>query len=72
MYGNIGKGIGTWLIIGFISLFVLIGLGLYFGGRALFYHKKPLVIESKKLIIPEIRLHTDGKVIDTVYIYKKS
>lgn len=28
-------------------------------------------IESSTIIVPEIRLVTDGKTVDTVYIYKK-
>ena len=29
------------------------------------------VIESNKIIIPEKKLTTDGKTIDTLYIYKQ-
>ena len=62
------KGIGTLLLILAIGFFGFIGFGIYETYRFFFGQS---VIESKTLINPEIKLHTDGKVIDTIYVYRK-
>lgn len=38
---------------------------------AIIYSLKNAPIRSSKKIIPEIELITDGKVVDTLFIYKK-
>lgn len=59
--------------LGSIILTVIITVALIFGAIVgvstyFFSHKKEYV--SKTRIIPEIRLTTDGKKVDTLYVYK--
>jgi len=58
------NGIFTLLIILFLGVIVFIILFITQLSRN-------NVIKSKTLIKPEIELTTDGKIIDTIYIYKK-
>jgi len=61
-------GLRTMLLLGFISFVLLIVVG-----TCNCYHHvnpAPIVLESKTILVPEIKLHTDGKVVDTIYIYK--
>ena len=63
---GLGKAIGclfTMAIIGVIGMILL-------GGYITFDWFKEDVIESPKRLTPEIKLTTDGKKIDTLYIYK--
>ncbi len=69
MDGAMFKGLGTMLLVGFIAVVIVIIMGGYGLYRVIFPKEKK--IESKELIVPEIKLVTDGKTIDTVYIYKE-
>lgn len=65
------QGIGGAIVGGFFMLIVggfFCGAGIV--GAAWIFTSKDY-IESRVIIKPEIRLETDGKVIDTVYIYKE-
>ncbi len=56
-------------IFGVISIFVFIGYLVY--KFIELGNPKPIIIESKTKLTPEIKLHTDGKTIDTIYVYKQ-
>jgi hypothetical protein len=69
--------VGEAIAEGFTGLFrvamvgvIAIAVCLFFGVKAIFFPKKKEIV-SKTLIVPEIRLHTDGKKIDTLYVYRK-
>lgn len=68
--GAMFNGIGTLLIAGMISFILLVFLVGYFVYDKFIEDDTPK-IESRVLIVPEIKLTTDGKTIDTIYIYKK-
>jgi hypothetical protein len=53
-------------VVGVIAILVLVVLGV----KALFFKKRTEIV-SKTLIVPEIRFKTDGKKIDTLYVYRK-
>ena len=63
--GDFGQGLGcifAILVVGFIAF---IGLGSYFA-----YDKTgKQTFESRVKIEPTYKLETDGKKIDTVYVY---
>ena len=63
---GLGEALGclaTIAIVGIISFILYTG---YF-----IYDKTGVqTIESKVIIKPEIKLETDGKKIDTIYVYK--
>ena len=63
---GLGEALGclaTIAIIGIISFILYTG---YF-----IYDKTGVqTIESKVIVKPEIKLETDGKKIDTIYVYK--
>ncbi len=64
---DIGKGIG-WAIFFLVIVAFVIG-GMMFG--CLGYHASNKgVLESKTILVPEKKLVTDGKTVDTLYIYK--
>lgn len=58
--------------IGFLFTLAIIGISgmILLGGYITFDWFKGKNIESPKRITPEIRLTTDGKKVDTLYIYK--
>lgn len=58
------NGIITVLVVIFITAIVM--SVLYIGEI-----NKDHSIKSKRRIIPEVRLTTDGRRIDTIFIYKK-
>jgi hypothetical protein len=63
---GIGQAIGclvTIAVAGVIGVFLL-------GSYVTFDWAKGDVIESQKRIVPEIKLTTDGKRVDTLFIYK--
>jgi hypothetical protein len=64
------EGIGSAIFGGFITLAIITFVvgGIIVGGIWHFADKD--YIESKTIITPEIKLTTDGKKIDTLYIYK--
>lgn len=55
------------LIRGLIILGVIFGVLTFFVGIWVF---KKDYVESKTLIVPEKKLQTDGKTVDTIYIYR--
>ena len=63
---GIGQAIGCLVTI---AIAAIVGVALL-GGYVTFDWAKGDVIESPKRITPEIKLTTDGKKVDTVYIYK--
>lgn len=70
MDGGMFKGLGEFImgvtIIAVVSVVAWVGYGIYclFGGGG----DEEFVSQEK--IVPEMRFVTDGKVIDTVYVYK--
>lgn len=64
------QGLGAAILWGFVLLAIMgfAAGGIIVGGFWLFTDKD--YIESKTLIVPEIKLETDGKKIDTLYIYR--
>lgn len=62
-----GEAIGKALIVGLISFGLLLLVGFYFVFDYIFIDD---TFEVSKPIKPEIKLVTDGKTIDTVYVYK--
>jgi hypothetical protein len=66
--GNPAEGLFTALSIIVAFVFVLaIGLGVFLGNAI---WDNDGYIESKTIIQPMIKLTTDGKKIDTLYVYK--
>jgi hypothetical protein len=63
---SLGKAIGFLFTL---TITAIVGM-ILFGGYIIFNWFKGEVIESPKRIEPEIELITDGKKIDTLYIYK--
>lgn len=64
------EGIGGAIFGAFITLAIgtfIVG-GIIVG--AVWYFTDKDYIESKTIITPEIKLTTDGKKIDTLYIYR--
>lgn len=56
----------------FINI-LLVLVAIFFGTCIYFAADKFLgntTLESKTRLVPEIRLHTDGKTVDTIFIYK--
>jgi len=47
---------------------IAIGWGIIIG--TVFYFTEEDYVESKTLIVPEIKLTTNGNKVDTLYIYK--
>jgi hypothetical protein len=66
--GNPAEGLAAALSIIVVFVFVLaIGLGIFLG-KTIWDDNG--YIESKTIIQPAIKLTTDGKKIDTLYVYK--
>lgn len=60
-------GLGTLLMAGLIAFVVaILSIGYITIDKFIVNHK---TFESHKIITPSIKLHTDGKVIDTIYVY---
>lgn len=62
------SGLAAMLFCGFVAFALLILLGGYTVYDKVFADD---CIKSKTIIIPEKRLTTDGKKVDTIYIYRK-
>lgn len=68
MDGSVAKGLGTAILALLIIVFLIAGFGGWFLGKKIW---KRDYIKSESPIIPEIRLTTDGKIVDTLFIYHK-
>jgi hypothetical protein len=66
MMEGIGQAIGCLVTIAVIGIIATLGFTGYFTWD----YFKEKSIESTKRITPEIQLTTDGKKVDTVFIYK--
>lgn len=66
MMEGIGQAIGCLVTIAIAGIVGVVLLGSYLT----FDKVKGDVIESPKRLTPEIKLTTDGKKVDTLYIYK--
>lgn len=64
---GIGKGLANILFISLVSVSFLLIVGFYSIINYLFIEDKYELTEPIK---PQIKLVTDGKTVDTVYIYK--
>lgn len=67
MYGEAVKEVFYGMIKLALVGAIIIGFVIFFVTKATYKTNK---VESKTLITPEIRLTTDGKTVDTVYVYK--
>jgi len=69
LYENNNDDFGAGIIVGiFISIIFLIIFTIFY---SLYNIEEKLTIKQRELIIPTIELTTDGKTIDTLYIYKQ-
>lgn len=68
--GGMLNGLGTALIVGLISFAIVVVIGIYSVCNFAYIKFYGETFKSKNLINPSFRLETDGKNIDTVYIYK--
>lgn len=64
------KGLASFVVAGIIAIVICVGYGGYLGVRAIFFPRKTEIV-SKTILVPEIRLKTDGKKVDTFYVYRK-
>jgi len=65
-FQGISKFIGRLFILGIIGIICTIFFSIY-----LIYTKTGVqTYETKTKVQPEIKLETDGKKIDTIYVYK--
>ena len=67
MFDNTFGGLATAFFIGLVSFGLLLMVGLYSFIDYAFVDDE---FEVSAPIKPEIKLVTDGKTVDTVYIYK--
>lgn len=67
MFDNTFGGLATAFFIGLVSFGLLLIVGLY---SLIDYVFVDDVFEVSTPIKPEIKLVTDGKTVDTVYIYR--
>lgn len=63
---GIGKAIGCLVTIAIVGV---VGT-MFFVGYILYNWVNGSVVKSNKRITPEIELTTDGKKVDTLFIYK--
>jgi hypothetical protein len=66
MFEGIGKAIGCLAFIAIIGIIGIFSFGLYL----IYDNTGEQVFESKVIVKPEIKLTTNGKTIDTIYVYK--
>jgi len=66
--GEMFSGVTTLIVIGLVATAMAICFGCY--KIYTWITPNEFSIESKYLITPQIKLHTDGVKIDTTYIYK--
>ena len=63
---GLGEALGCLATIAIVGIIAIVGYTGYF-----IYDKTGTqTLESKVIIQPEIKLETDGKKIDTIYVYK--
>lgn len=67
----VGGEIFSGLLTGLMTCFIVAVIGIFGCGYFVYdkWIKKHEYI-SHRILIPEKRLHTDGKTIDTIYVYK--
>lgn len=66
MLDGLGEAFGCLITIAIVGIIAIVGYTGYF-----IYDKTGTqTFESKVIIQPEIKLVTDGKKIDTIYVYK--
>lgn len=65
---DLGMAIGYSIIKGFV--FMLFMALLLMGIGSFITYRIEQIKESHHIVKPEIKLHTDGKTIDTIYVYK--
>lgn len=59
----------SWLFwIAVIAVLGLVTLGVW--DIIKWIRPKAKTYESKTILVPTIKLHTDGKTVDTIYVYK--
>lgn len=66
MVEGLGQAIGCLFWVAALALIISLGAGSYVAYDFFSTEK----IESPNKIEPEIKLTTDGKKIDTIYVYK--
>lgn len=66
VYGGIAQGLGCIMYALVISFFAFIILG----GYTVYNKFGEQTFESKVLVEPDFRIEGNGKVVDTIYIYK--
>lgn len=59
------KTLTVMSVIGVVSMFAWAGYGTY----EFLNYKNENIIESNHIMTPTIKLHTDGKTVDTIYVY---
>jgi hypothetical protein len=67
MFDNAFGGLATWFFIGLVSFGLMLMVGLYSFIDYVFIDD---TFEVSEPIKPQIKLVTDGKTVDTVYVYK--
>lgn len=65
-----GEGIGKFIISLIIVSVISILLSIVFGISFIFNSSKEIILESKTKLEPDYRLEANGKVVDTVWVYK--
>lgn len=61
---NIGEGLGTFILVCFLTPFCIWGIW-----EVVDYFFIEDSIESKTLVVPEIRLEVNDNKVDTIYVY---
>ena len=64
--GPVGKGFGEVLIMLIVFVAIIVGGAVWGIGKL----TQPKEYVFKKRLVPELRLTTDGKKVDTVFVYK--
>ena len=65
------SGIGNAIVGGFITMVVIAVIITIAIMGSIWYSTSPSEIKSEKRLTPTIELTTDGKTVDTLFIYKK-
>lgn len=65
-----GEGIGKFIISLIIVSVISILLSIVFGISFIFNSSKEIILESETKLEPDYRLEANGKVVDTIWVYK--